>query len=359
MRRSVAVVAFALILGATACGGPARDETDTAGIVPVSVQAARRGTIRAFVAASGVVKPATGAELSVIPPLAARIAELPVGVGDRVRKGGLLVRFEIPSLAADVTTRESDVHRAQAALVSARAAYERAKGLFERGIAAGKDVEAAKRELAEAEAAVSESAGAIRAARTLRDRAVVRAPFDGVVTARTHDPGDFVDPSTAGAIVRFVDPERLQIEAAVPVDDLARLNEGAAARVIGPSSFAPESATMRTVPGAVDPSTAIATVRLDFAAATALPAGSPVRVEITANERSGALIVPAAALVREGEDVFVFSVAPDDVAHRKKVAVGIVSEPDAEILSGLDDGERVISRGAVALPDGAHVSIRE
>jgi RND family efflux transporter MFP subunit len=358
-RRVAAFAAILVSLPLLACGHHGGDETDTAGIVPVSVEAARRGTIRAIVAASGAVKPATGAELVVVPPLPARIAELPVGVGDRVRKGGLLVRFEIPSLASDLTARESDVRRAQAALETAKAANDRAKGLFDRGIAAGKDVESARRDLADAESGVAESESALASAKLLVGRTVVRAPFDGVVTARAHNPGDFVDVSTPDAIVRFVDPARLQIEASVPVDDLARLKAGAVARVIGPSSFAPEAATVLSVPGAVDPLTAIATVRLDFTTTTALPSGTPVRVEITADERAGALIVPAAALVREAEDVYVYTVASDNVARRKKVAVGIVAEPDAEILSGLDEGERVIARGATALPDGAHIAIRE
>ena len=350
-----AVIAFTLV--ASSCAKKGGEEIETTGVVAVSVQPVRRGTIRAVVAASAVVKPATGAELDVVPPAEARIVELPAAVGDRVARGGLLVRFEVPALAAELAARESDVKSARANLETARAAFERESHLVERGIAAGKDLEAATRERTSAESSLASSESALTAAKELAGRAVVRAPFDGVVTVRSHNPGDLVEPG-GDPILEFVDPGRLQVEASVTVTDLPHVKTGAAARVVGPPSFEPETAAVLAVPGAVDSATSIATVRLGLLGATHLPSGTPVRVEIVAGEHEGALIVPAAAVVRDGDDAFVYVAGDDHVAHRRKVEVGIVAEPDAEIVSGLEGNEQVVSRGAAGLPDGAKIAVR-
>ena len=125
-------IAAVAIFGISACSKPATQELDTQDKVPVVTRPATRGTIRPVVAATGMVKPATGAELLVSAPQSARIAEMPKGVGDRVRKGGLLVRFDIPSLNADASERRSGLASAEARLTNARAAEQRVRLLFQR-----------------------------------------------------------------------------------------------------------------------------------------------------------------------------------------------------------------------------------
>ena len=183
---TAAAVLLGLAATVSACGKRAEEEIETTGVVPVSVESAHKGTIRAVVTAAAIVKPASGAEIDVAPPADARIAEMPAAIGDRVSKGGLLVRFDVPALAADLDARTSDVRSAKAALENAKTAYERQSHLVERGIAAEKDVQSARREATGAEAALSSAESALGAARQLASRMVVRAPFDGVVIARPH-----------------------------------------------------------------------------------------------------------------------------------------------------------------------------
>jgi RND family efflux transporter MFP subunit len=334
---------------------PASEETvETAEAVPVKVERAIAGLIRPVIAATGQVKAAPGGELLVAPPQEARIAEMPKSVGDRVRRGELLVRFEIPSLGADAAARRSDLARAQAQLETARQNEARLSGLFQRGIAARKEVEDARRDLAQAEASVAEARSATAAAGRLAGREVVRAPFDGVVAGRSHQPGDLVEPGGPEPILRVIDPARLQVEAAVPAVDLGRIAGGDPARVRG-ASFPDEQARVLARPASVDPATGTALVRLAFAAPTPLPAGLAVDVEIYGAEHRAAVLVPAEALVQEGSQSFLFTVDTQKKAHRRPVQVGVVAEGKAEILSGIAAGELVVVRGQTALPDGATV----
>jgi cobalt-zinc-cadmium efflux system membrane fusion protein len=348
---------FCLLLGLLvlpACRQAADEEVETAAAVPVTVETAVAGPIRPVVAATGEVKAAPGAELLVVPPQEARIAELPRSVGDRVRRGDLLVRFEVPSLDAEAAAKRADLARAQAQLATARQAAERLAGLYDRGIAAKKEVEDARRDLAQAEATVAEARSATAAAARLAQRETVRAPFDGVVAGRSHQPGDLVEPGGAEPILRVIDPSRLQIEAAVPAADLGRIAAGSPAQVHG-ASFPAEPARVIARPAAVDPRTGTAQVRLAFAAPTRLPVGLAVDVEIQGEEHRAAVLVPAEALVQEGPQSFLFTVDGQKKAHRRAVRVGVVAGGRAEILSGVTAGEAVVVRGQTALPDGATV----
>ena len=352
------VVWGGLLLPFAACHKVAPEAVDTAEAVPVTVAAAHAGPIRPVVAATGQVKPAVGAELLVVAPQEARIAEFPKGVGDRVRRGELLVRFEIPSLESDAATKRADLARAQAQLETARQNAARLSALLERGIAARKEVEDARRDLAQAEATVSEARSATSAAGRLAGRAVVRAPFDGVVITRTRQVGDLVDPAAPEPLLRVIDPARLQVEAAVPAGELGRVAVGSPARVRG-AGFPDEAARVIARPPAVDPATGTALVRLAFDAPTRRPAGLAADVEIYGPEHPAAVLVPAEALIQEGPQTFLYIVDEQKKAHRREVQVGVVAGGQAEIVSGVNAGDPVVVHGQTALPDGATVETAE
>jgi RND family efflux transporter MFP subunit len=356
VRALLCILLTSLLLAA--CHKAAPEAVSTVEAVPVTVAAAQSGPIRPVVAATGQVKPAAGAELLVVPPQDARIAEITKGVGDRVRRGEMLVRFQIPTLEADAATRRSDLARAQAQLVTARENATRLSGLFQRGIAARKEVEDAQRDLKQAEATVAEGQSTTAAASQLAGRAVVRAPFDGVVVGRTHQTGDLVSPGAPEPLLRVIDPARLQVEAAVPAADLGRVATGNPARVRG-AGFPDEAARVIARPPAVDPATGTALVRLAFDTPTRRPVGLTAEVEIYGEEHRAAVLVPADALVQEGTASYLFVVDGKKIAHRRPVEVGVTAGGKAEILSGVKAGEPVVVRGQTALPDGATVEATE
>jgi len=342
------------LLALPACHKAAPEAVDTAEAVPVTVATALSGPIRPVIAATGQVKPAAGAELLVTPPQDARIAEIPKAVGDRVRRGELLVRFQIPSLEADAASKRSDLARAEAQLRTAQQNVTRLTGLLQRGIAARKEVEDAQRDLALANATVNEARSTTSAAGQLAGREVVRAPFNGVVVARSHQVGDMVSAGGPDPLLRVIDPSQLQIEAAVPAGDLGRVARGNPATVRG-AAFPDERAHVIALPPSVDSASGTAQVRLAFDTPTSRPAGLAVAVEIYGEEHRAAVLVSADALVQEGTARYVFVVDSQKKAHRRPVTVGVVAQGQAEILSGVKAGDSVVVRGQTALPDGATV----
>jgi cobalt-zinc-cadmium efflux system membrane fusion protein len=348
-------VAFLSSLVLAGCHQTAHEETVTETPVAVQVAPARIGAIREVISATGVVTAALGAELVVTAPEAARIVELPKAEGDPVRAEDLLVRFEIPTLTAGVVASRSGIEQAQARVENAKAAAARVAGLFERGVAARKEVEDAERELRDANATLAQAKGASGAADTLAGRTVVRARFAGVVAKRWHNPGDLVAPSDP--ILRVIDPSRLEVTAAVPVGMLSRLAAGAPARIIDPAGGPPIDAVVIARPAAVDAGSVTASVRLRPASTAGLTAGMAVQIEILGPEHAGAVLVPPAAVVRDGEATVVMIVGPDSKAHRREVEAGVTSPDAVEIRKGVAAGDKVIVRGHNGLPDGAAVTI--
>lgn len=342
----------AATLGAS-CGQDAPDEVESKTVVPVTVTPVATGTLRATIHATGVVTPAPGAELVVVAPETARIAEVPRAEGETVRRGDLLVRFDIPSAAADVASKRAEVARAEAHIETARANQQRERDLFDRGVAARKDAEDAGRELADAEATLVEARAGLAAAQAVGDRAAVHATFDGIVSKRLHNPGDLVEAAAGDPVLRVVDPRRLEIVASIPVADVARIVIGAAAHL----EDAPDT-TLKVVsrPASVDPGTSTVPVRLALASPTRLPSGAPVQVVIDAEERRDAIVVPVGAIVRDGAETAVF-VVNDGKAERRAVETGISDGRSIEVRSGLKVGDRTITSGQAGLPDGATVRV--
>jgi multidrug efflux pump subunit AcrA (membrane-fusion protein) len=96
-------------------------------------------------------------------------------------------------------------------------------------------------------------------------------------------------------------------------------------------------------------------VRLTLTAPANYPSGTPVQVAIDAEMHSGVVVVPASAIVREGDETAVFVVAGDK-AERRVVMTGIAAGEQIEIVSGVKSGESVIVSGQNGLPDGAKVT---
>ena len=322
----------------------------------VRVVKAGPARIEVRVRASGTTVAAPGAELAITAPQPARVVEIPHGEGDRVARGDLLVRFEIPSLSADVAARESALAQANARVANAQAARDRLAGLQERGVAARREVDDAERDLAEARAAVAEDNAGVEAARQLLARQKVVAPFDGVVVRRWHNPGDLVDASNTDPVLRFADPARVEAEALVPASDVARVAAKQPAEVKGPGDVE-WPATVIATPAAVDTTTSSARVRLALRPSSSLPPiGLPIEAAITVMSRDAAVAVPASALVRDGEGYSLFVVSGKKAA-RREVKIGALSGETAEILSGVAAGETVVTSGQDGLPDGAAVSV--
>ncbi|HTM23879.1 MAG TPA: efflux RND transporter periplasmic adaptor subunit [Vicinamibacterales bacterium] len=354
-RPPVVVLGLVCAAGLAGCSKPAVEEVESKAAAAVTTLTLAPQTVEGIVAASGTVNAAPGADWTITAPEHARIVEMPKAEGDRVKPGDLLVRFEIPSMATDVATQRAGEQAAQARVDNAQANLTRLTTLVDHGVAAQKELEDARRDLNEAQAALAQARAALQNANVVESRTIVRARFPGIVAKRGHNPGDMVEATSADVVLRIIDPARLQVVAAVPIPDLPRVQVGKAARILVPGADEPERGKVLSRPAAVEPTGISADVRLSFDAPTRLAAGTPVRVEIIAEQHPNALAVPVEAVIHEDENTFVMIAGDDKKAHKRKVTVGLTNAKTAELTGGVKAGEAVIVQGQQGLPDGADI----
>jgi RND family efflux transporter MFP subunit len=350
------LLAFAALLTLPACRRNATRETESEQPIPVIVEPVRLGTIRASISATGVVSTLPGAAYAVVATQPARIAEITKTVGDAVKSGEMLVRFEFPSLRAQTAVNEAAVKAADLRVSQAQLAQGRIRMLVDKGAASRSELDNADRELTAAEAELAVAKAALGVVQAQGGNTIIRAPFDGTVTERLHNPGDSVRADDSDPILRLIDPKQVQVMAALPVADTMRFVVGATARTIAEGQTTPDRLRVATRP-APESGAKTVDVTLAFDTPTELRPGTQVGIEIDAEQRSNVMLVPAVAVIRDNPAQPIVVVAVGSVVQRRPVVIGLVDGENIEILSGLKPGELIITQGHSTLRDGTPISV--
>lgn len=262
--------------------------------------------------------------------------------GMRVEAGQVLVEMTSAEEAAQLQEERATVNEASRQV-------ERLRPLVEQGAAAKSLIDQRRRELETSQARLK----AIES--RLEDR-LVRAPFAGVVGLRNISVGALIQPGTQ--ITTLDDDSFMKLDFTVPSVYLADMRVGlpivARARAFGDREFKGE---ISAIENQIDPVTRSITVRaLIPNEDRTLKPGLLMSVDILKNERQ-ALIVPEEALIPEGRENFVFAVV-DGKAEKKKVEVGARRPGDVEILSGVDEGDLIVTHGNFLVRPGMAVNVR-
>ena len=293
------------------------------------------------------------------PKVAGFIQEIRVDRGDKVRKGEVLVRLTAPEVVAQQGQASAALRGVQAKLAADRATYERlANAARTPGVVAENDVNIARQTVANdaaLEKSASESAAAARQIGTYLD---IRAPFDGVITARNLHPGALVGPATsvgAQPILQLVTADRLRLVVAVPEDDVQGVKTG------DPISF-----TVPTVPGrtfetsiariahAIDGRTRTMTVEADIASGGDLTPGVFATVLWSVRRSYPTLRVPVTAIANDQQRQFVIRVAHGTAAW-VDVTTGMTADGMQEVFGKLGPADLIVKRGTDAIGPGTKV----
>lgn len=290
-------------------------------------------TIDAMFDAAGVAEPFQQATLST--KLMGTVVAVLVREGDAVTAGQPLVRIDARDLAAKEAQVAASVSDAEANQREALAQATRIRGLYADSAATKAHLDAAETGLARAEAGVRAARAAAAELGAVSEYATVRAPFAGVVTGRFVDPGAFAAPGTP--LVTVQDVTRLRLTANAAPDAVRSLRRGATIAALI------EGREVSAVVEGVVPATAgnLYTVNAIVANADrAALAGSTASLLLPLGRRP-ALVVPAAALRREGDltGVIVRTASADEL---RWVRVGHVRGDVAEVTSGLRAGDTIV-----------------
>jgi HlyD family secretion protein len=400
------ILAFSSLVGCGK-GSDTKEAAEQEAPTPVTVEPVLRGAIDHVITADAVLYPINQA--NVIPKISAPVRRILVNRGDHVRVGQLLAELEVRDLAAaaeetkhqyeqtqaasqtltgatveeDRAKAESDVKSAQQALDTAQKLYDNRVALQREGALAQKLVDDAKVALVQAQSqydvaqrhlqglnqvsqreAIRGSQEQVAAAKAHYDSALVqasygeiRSPISGVISDRSIYPGEIA--ASGSPLASIVDIAQVVARTNVPAKEATAISVGRPARITGPDGDLAGKVTV--VSPAVDPNTTTVEVWVQVPnPGEKLRPGGTVRVSIIAETIQNTIVVPAAALLNSdegGQKVMVID--KDSVAHERKVVPGVRQGERVQIVTGLQEGEQVVTSGGLGLEDKAKVTIQK
>lgn len=280
-----------------------------------------------------------------------QVTRVSVDAGTRVPKGKVLAEVDTGDARAALADARARLTKARADWQQAEADEKRYKALFNQGAVTRREYEQVSHRHSAARAARDAARQVVAAARQQLGYAVVRAPFAGLITERSVDPGDMVPPGAALLTMAGGAPE-VRVYTAQSVFERLRRDTPVQIRI--QDTGYPASITQLV--GAADPATHAHLVRLT------LPAGTPVApgayaVAVFSVGTLQYLTLPTSAVITRAGMTGVLVVDDRGIAHFREVRTGMSMAGRVVIAAGLSAGERVVTRPTPRMGNGTRITV--
>lgn len=227
--------------------------------------------------------------------------------------------------------------------------YERTRSLFEEDLTS-------QRELDDKKLLVDEAKAKLLVGEIQTGYTQVHAPFSGRITERLVHVGEHVQVNQQLFSIADFDP--LLVRVFLPEREANRIRVGQEVQVISNTASDDTefvcAGRVRLVAPVVDTRSGTVKVTVELGERSSLRIGAFVRVQITTDIHQDALVVPKLALREEGGETYVYRCEADSVV-KVRVQTGYVNGTNAEVLVGLENGDRVVTVGHGGLKHGTRV----
>ncbi len=310
---------------------------------PVIVSQAERKSVVDEVEALGTLKANESVNLT------STVTETIIGVffedGQQVEKGTVLAEMDASEDLADLAAERSTLREAEQQIA-------RIKSLTDRRAAS-------KSEMDQWQRAAETSRARIQAIQSRIEKKKITAPFDGVVGLRNISVGALAQPGTL--ITTIDDNSVMKLDFSIPSVFLSTLSVGL--QIEARTHAYPDNifmGTIASIDSRIDPITRSVTARaLIENPDRHLRPGLLMRVTLKKSPRQ-ALVLPESALIPEGKKHYVYSVKEQDgktTADYREIQIGTRFQGEVEILSGVTEGEKIITHGALRTRPGGAIKI--
>jgi RND family efflux transporter MFP subunit len=277
--------------------------------------------------------------------------------GDEVSEGELLLRIDSTALRDNLLSAREAERAAEAALDQTERQYKRMQTMVEKGLVAVETVETAEGARNQAQSALASARARVVESRQLLEKTEVRAPFDGVVGARSVSAGNTVQ--VGMELLQVLDISTMRFEGMIAADEVGKVRNGARVhfRVNGFPNREFEGRVERTNPVANEATRQVQILVALPQVNENLVAGlyAEGRIEV---ESRPVILLPESALVRDGDLAHVWTVSQGEL-KRTDVVLG-QQDPRLgrfEVSSGLSIGDEVLRHPLGILKDGREVEI--
>jgi RND family efflux transporter MFP subunit len=275
----------------------------------------------------------------------------------------LLAEIETPEVDQQLSQARADEATAQANVNLAQITNTRYEGLLKTDSVSKQDVDNAHGDFEAKQAALASAAANVKRLEDLQSFQKIYAPFDGVITARNVDIGDLIDAGASGGTQRelfhIAFTRQLRVYVSIPQADSAGAKPGVKAELALPEFPG------RLFPGklvstaqAIDPSsrTLLAEISVDNPTGELLP-GAYAEVHLAVPSSGPTFTVPVSALLFRADGLHVVTVENGDRAVLTNITIGRDLGSVAEIVSGLNGDEWVITNPPDSIETGSPVRI--
>jgi RND family efflux transporter MFP subunit len=319
------------------------------------------------------------------------IKKIFVDIGDRVHEGQTLAILEVPELDAQVQSAEASVRhnseeisRAEEEVSRAKASHEALHAASTRlqqaaatrpGLVAQQEIDDAVAKDRSSEAQVAAAQAALSAAReqlavaranraqvtALLEYSHITAPFDGIVTWRYADTGALVQAGTSNTnaqpVVKLSEVDILRLRIPVPESVASLVHDGEPADVTVQATKEHFVGTVIRFTDSLDRSTRSMQVEVDVANKDyKLEPGMYANVVLQIEHRPDALTIPVQAVTRGNGKASVLLVNAHNRVEHRQILTGIEEPSRVEVLSGLNQGDRVIIGNLASFQEGELVN---
>jgi multidrug efflux system membrane fusion protein len=336
-------------------GGP--PDTGT----PVGVATARTGDIPVRLDGLGTVTPLR--QVTVKSRVEGQLLRVLFNEGQMVRQGEVLAEIDPRPFQAQLAQAEGALARDRALLENARRDLERYETLFKQDSIARQQVDTQAALVRQYEGTLRANDGAIDAIRLNLTYARIIAPIAGRVGLRLVDPGNMVGAGDANGIVVITQLEPISVVFTLPQDHLPAVMKRVRAGERAPvEAWDREQKTLLakgelvSVDNLIDPQTGTVKLRAQFAnEANLLFPNQFVNTRMQLDTLRDAVLIPAAAVQRGAQGLFVYVVTPDNTAALRPVKLGAAQGATVSVTEGVAAGETVVVDGIDRLREGARV----
>lgn len=370
-RRRGGLIGWIIVLLAAAGGAWwlfGQEEQQQAGppasVMPVTVAAAGRQDVPLTVDALGTV--AAVNSVTVKSQVAGTITEIAFADGQEVKPGDVLARIDDRSYRAALDKALGTLAYDQAQLAGAQVDLRRYQAMIRSQSVTQQDLDQQRAKVEMYTATVKQDQGSVDSARVDLDRTMIRSPLAGRVGIRGIDVGNLVSSTDTDGIVTVSQLRPIIVTFSLPQQDLPRIKTAQAAgavpvRTIPDAEAADQTVhegTISTIDNSIDSATGTIKVKSSFPNDdAALWPGAFINVRVQLEVRKNVLTVPIIAIQRGPDSAFVYVVKQDDTVEKRPVKISVQTADLAVIGEGLNEGDRVVTSGALRLTPGSKVSV--
>jgi RND family efflux transporter MFP subunit len=309
---------------------------------------------------SGSLQPEMRADLRA--EVSAMVVKVHKENGEAVRKGDLLVTLDSSVLRDNLSSAEESLRAAAQSLDGAERQYQRMKSLQSQGMVSMQGLEESETKRNAAQSEYVASKARVAAAKQQLDRTEVRAPFNGVVSARKASAGDTAQ--IGKELIQVIDPSSMRFEGQVSADqmDVVKVGQRVNFRINGVAQTGDQLASsgiVKRIDGAANPITRQVAVIVAINSKDRPPVVGLYAEGVVETLSKPAVMISESSLRREGDKVFVWVLEGNKILQRA-IQLGDRDTRLGEwvVTSGLSAGEKILRNSSSTLKDGQTFTLR-